>query len=226
MWLGLCIVFFLFNFFVSLLPLGGFLTVFVNVLVIGGVAHIASQLDLGHQASFGSVFHAAKQHPKPLLMIAAANFGLTLLAILVALVPMLVVWGGDMFLPLLQIFSGSYPADQVQEADTVALGLSVMVSLLLFMLLLVPIMMLYWFAPALVVLAGLKPRESMKMSFIACKRNMLPFLLYGLLMMFCLVITVITFFIAMLFFGPILMISLYTSYKSIFCEEVGLTTSE
>ena len=39
--------------------------------------------------------------------------------------------------------------------------------------------MLIWFAPLLVVFNGLPPLEAMKLSFAACLKNMLPFLVYG-----------------------------------------------
>ena len=40
--------------------------------------------------------------------------------------------------------------------------------------------MLNWFAPALVALRGVSAIDAMKLSFVSCLRNWLPFLLYGL----------------------------------------------
>ena len=41
--------------------------------------------------------------------------------------------------------------------------------------------MLNWFAPALVALRGATAVEAMKLSFFACLRNWVPFLVYGLI---------------------------------------------
>ena len=44
----------------------------------------------------------------------------------------------------------------------------------------VPLLMAYWFAPALVVLRNDEPVAAMKTSFRACLANMLPMLVYGI----------------------------------------------
>ncbi len=52
--------------------------------------------------------------------------------------------------------------------------------LLLVMLCLVPLLMLYWFAPALVVLDGMTAVAAMRLSFRACWKNLAAFAVYGL----------------------------------------------
>ena len=62
-----------------------------------------------------------------------------------------------------------------------ALGIGALLAVLLGLLLGMPLMMAFWFAPALVVLRNDEPLAAMKASFDACLRNMLPMLVYGLL---------------------------------------------
>lgn len=103
---------------------------------------------------------------------------------------------------------------------------TVILPLFIAMFLLMPVLMGYWFAPVLAGLHQLKAADAMKLSFIACLKNMLPFLLYGLMFMAVLmtamwfVVTVHVLF-AVLFAAiiPVMMTSLYTSYADIFGVE-------
>jgi len=80
----------------------------------------------------------------------------------------------------------------------------------------IPLLMALWFAPALVMLHGLGPLEAMKLSFVGCLRNMLPFLLYGLIALVLTVLAVIPVGLGLLVLGPMITASVYTAYKDIF----------
>ncbi|MDO9283011.1 MAG: BPSS1780 family membrane protein [Methylotenera sp.] len=105
---------------------------------------------------------------------------------------------------------------------------AMLLPILIAMLFIMPILMAYWFAPILVGLHDLRAVDAMKLSFVACLTNMLPFLLYGLIFMVLLLPVVIligflpatiqVFFIGIMILAvaPIMMTSLYTSYVDIF----------
>ncbi|MEO6118851.1 MAG: BPSS1780 family membrane protein [Methylotenera sp.] len=93
---------------------------------------------------------------------------------------------------------------------------AMMLPILVAMLFLLPLIMAYWFAPILVGLNNLTATEAMKLSFVACLKNMLPFLLYGLIFMVMLVLAIIPFGLGLLVVIPVMMTSLYTSYVDIF----------
>ena len=91
-----------------------------------------------------------------------------------------------------------------------------------------PLLMLIWFAPMLVVFRELPPVAAMKLSFTACVANTAPFLVYGvaiLLAWFVLSlpaalgaigsVLVIALFVASI---PVLICSVYASYQDIFAE--------
>lgn len=83
--------------------------------------------------------------------------------------------------------------------------------------LLVPLLMAYWFAPALVLFDGLGARAAMKLSFAACVGNILPFTLYGLAGMALFVLGSIPFGLGLLAVIPVLFAtSIYTAYRDIF----------
>jgi uncharacterized membrane protein len=80
----------------------------------------------------------------------------------------------------------------------------------------IPLLMMIWFAPLLVVFNGLPPVEAMKLSFAACLKNMLPFLVYGVVILVLWFIASIPFLLGLLVLLPVLFCSVYASYKDIF----------
>src|SRR5262245_14264771 len=73
----------------------------------------------------------------------------------------------------------------------------------------IPLLMMIWFAPLLVVFNGLPPLEAMKLSFAACLKNMLPFLVYGLVILVLWFIASIPFLLGLLVLLPVLFCSVY-----------------
>lgn len=93
---------------------------------------------------------------------------------------------------------------------------AIMLPILIAMLFIVPILMAYWYAPVLIGLHNLTAVEAMKLSFSACLKNMLPFLLYGLIFTVILVAAIIPFGLGLVVAIPVMMTSLYTSYVDVF----------
>ena len=62
-------------------------------------------------------------------------------------------------------------------------ALSFLLGSLLVLALMVPLVAAYWFAPALVMIHDMPPIDAMKASFFGCLRNVVPFLLYGIVML-------------------------------------------
>jgi uncharacterized membrane protein len=91
-----------------------------------------------------------------------------------------------------------------------------LVGLLVFLLLYLPLVMAIWFAPALVVLRGVAPLEAMRLSFNGCVRNIVPFLLYGVVGVGLSIVATIPLLLGWLVLGPVTIASLYTSYCDIY----------
>lgn len=100
--------------------------------------------------------------------------------------------------------------------------------LLLLGLLLIPALMAFWFAPALVTINQLQPWDGLKLSFSACIKNILPLTFYSFLIgiFFTMLLTISQLFgafgesvlLVLLLFTllPMAMTSLYVSYRDIF----------
>ena len=94
----------------------------------------------------------------------------------------------------------------------------IVLAILLMMALLLPLVMATWFAPALIVFHELGALAAMKASFIGCLKNVLPFLLYGVIAIVAGVIASLPFGLGWLVLGPVLTASVYTSYRDIYFE--------
>ncbi len=89
-----------------------------------------------------------------------------------------------------------------------------------------PLLMLLWFAPLLVVFNGLAPLPAMKLSFAACFKNTAPFLVYGAAVLALWVaisllaafgtVGVVLAVILLVASIPVLFCSIYAGYKDVF----------
>jgi uncharacterized membrane protein len=91
-----------------------------------------------------------------------------------------------------------------------------MVGLLVMLALAVPLVMAIWFAPALVVFRNAAPIEALKQSFDACLKNLIPFLVYGVIALVASFVAALPFGLGFLVLIPVLAGSLYASYVDIF----------
>ena len=119
-------------------------------------------------------------------------------------------------------------AGQSQNMDPAVLTQAMapaLAALLAGMALSVPLSMAIWFAPLLVVFAHQKPAQALRASFLACLKNMLPFLVYGLIILVPLLLLMSPFNLSNMERNPglwvvalVMLPSIYTSYKDIFRE--------
>jgi len=91
-----------------------------------------------------------------------------------------------------------------------------LIAALLILALLVPLIMAVWFAPALIVFHDLGVGASLKASFAGSLKNVLPFLLYGVITLVASFIASVPFFLGWLVLAPVLAASVYTAYRDIY----------
>jgi uncharacterized membrane protein len=104
------------------------------------------------------------------------------------------------------------------QAVAALAGTTMLLLILITMALLLPVMMAAWFAPALVVFQQLGVIEAMKTSFSGCLKNLLPFLIYGVVMLLLSVLATLPIGLGWLILGPMLSASVYTSYRDIYLK--------
>ena len=141
-------------------------------------------------------------------------------------VGLLVMAGGFLILVVFAAFVGFSILPALLTGDPhrvydVVMGsmMSILLGGLVAAALAVPLMAAYWFAPALVVMHGLGPVEALKESFVGCMRNIVPFLVYGIVMLFFAILAAIPFGLGYLVWVPLAISSTYAAYRGIYTAE-------
>lgn len=111
---------------------------------------------------------------------------------------------------LMAVMSNGDPAVLIEHLMTL------LVVLLVGMLLYVPLLMAFWFAPALVMLERQSALAAMKDSFSGCLKNMPAFLIYGVAGLFLMVIASIPFMLGWLALIPVSLAGIYIAYRDIY----------
>jgi uncharacterized membrane protein len=97
-----------------------------------------------------------------------------------------------------------------------AAAFNVLLTVLIATALMLPLAMALWFAAPLVVLQNQGVLRALAQSFAACLQNMLPFLLYGVILLVLAVVASIPFGLGWLVLLPVITASVYTAYRDIF----------
>jgi uncharacterized membrane protein len=109
----------------------------------------------------------------------------------------------------------------MQQAEAGSFGqgpgvISILVLSLVVSTLLVVMTMAFWFVPLLVVFDGIAPLQAIPLSFSACWKNVMPFLIYGLVATGLAFVAMIPLGLGLIVLAPVMMASIYVSYRDIF----------
>lgn len=205
MWIALVIVLFVILLVLAFIPLLGAVATFLLMpLFLGGLMLGCRALEGGGELEVGHLFAGFKEHTGNLIVLGALAIG----GWVIVMLPVIAIVGaGAMF--------GMMRGDM---AGVAAMGGSIVLAWLVAMALSIPIYMALWFAPALVVLRGLAPVAAVKESFFGCLKNIVPFLIYGIVMLVLGVLAAIPLALGWLVLGPVAVASIYVAYRDIYGE--------
>jgi uncharacterized membrane protein len=189
---------------ISMIPmLGSFLSALLFPIFGGGLMLACKDLDQGSPFEFERLFAGFTRKTGDLVMVGAFNlFGWVVIFFAVAS-----VIGGGVFMGVMR---GGIEGAGVSIA-------AMLIATLLVAGLSVPLYMATWFAPVLIMLNDMTPTAALKASFIACLRNWLPFLVYSVVLLVLGVVAAIPAGLGYLVLLPVLIASVYTAYRDIFC---------
>ena len=201
-WIGIVVVLAIILIVLAVLPVIGSIASCVLGPVFTGGLMLASRDAEAGNLQFSRAFAGFTERFGTL-----ATVGVLYLVGMVAIVFLAsVVTGVGMF----SVLGGASP-DQLAR-----FGATLLLMILIVLALMLPLVMALWFAPALVVFHDMGAVEAMKASFHGSMKNMLPFLLYGIVMTIAGVIASIPLMLGWLVLGPVLVASIYTSYRDIY----------
>lgn len=193
--------------------LGGFgslILVLITPVLSGGVMLGCDALMRGEPLQVGHLFAAFRAKTGPLMLVGV----LTLVGWLIIVLIVGLLVGFSMFSA---IMAGSAAGSSLLAAG----ALTMMLSFLLALALSVPLVMAIWFAPALVVFHDLSATDALKNSFSGCLKNIVPYLVYGILILIFGILATIPFALGWFVWGPTLFASVYASYRDVYLQPVA-----
>lgn len=206
LWIGVFVAMFVFLLVVALIPLlGAIANALMWVVLQAGLLLGCRALAEGGRLEFGHLFAGFRERFGTLVAVGAISFGVSLvIGIVVAVV---------MGVGVSTLLGGGPGPDATPEAL-----MTMLLAMLIMFALLVPLFMALWFAPALVVFHDRGPVEAMKESFSGCLKNVVPFLVYGLVGFVLAILASIPVGLGWLLLGPMLIGSIYAGYRDIYLE--------
>ncbi len=202
LWVGMAFALVALFVVIGMIPvLGALATYLIAPIFSGGLMLGCRNLESGQGLSFGHLFAGFQK-----------NLGQLALVGVLYLVGILVIGAGIAVLGL----GAGFGAALIGGASPGASFSSIMLVGLIGAGLMIPLAMAIWFAPALVMLNDLPAVAAMKLSFSGCLRNMLPFLVYGLIGIVLAIAASLPLALGWLVLVPLMVTSTYAAYKEIF----------
>ncbi|HEV3019985.1 MAG TPA: BPSS1780 family membrane protein [Burkholderiaceae bacterium] len=214
-WIVMCFVAAVIYVLLHLVPLLGWIAAHIALFMFtGGLMLAARKTDQGAPPAFGDLF-AGFGPPLGSLVIAA-----TLLTIVV-----LVVVGGLAVAGAGAAFGAAYGGMTGNIGLLAGLGATSVLLLLAVLVLLVPVGMAAWLAPAMIVLRQQPPVEALRESLAACWANAGALAVYGLLWIAFAILVTIAGLLGWLVLMPLMALSAYAAYRDLFESAAPLAPS-
>jgi uncharacterized membrane protein len=207
LWIGIVLLLFVIMLAAAFIPFVGglFMTLFGPVFA-AGIMIGCKALDTGNELELGHLFAGFREHTGTLVGVGALYLAATLVVMLVVGlimgVGMFTMMGGD-------------------AQNMAAMGMTMVLAMLVMFALLLPAIMAIWLAAPLVVFHQHGAIEAMKGSFSGCLKNILPFLLYGVVLFVLSIFATLPLLLGWLVLGPVFGASIYASYRDIYLKPHG-----
>jgi hypothetical protein len=212
-WIAAIVVLFIISMVVGIIPLGGILINIFYPVIIGGYMLGCIAHKSGQSFEFQHIFAGFKQPYFNRLVLLGVFYTIAtfIVIILAGILAFFMLGGLDFFQQI----------ETAQIEDISALLPNLILVALVSITLLTPCIMALWFAPVIIVDSEETTLTAMLMSFNACLKNILPFTLYGLILLILAVIAAIPFMLGYLILIPVLSASVYVSYLDCFKHDTS-----
>ena len=208
-WVLVCFTLLLIAMTLALIPiLGQFVFTLISPVFLAGIMIGCREQDQGRQLEIVHLFAAFKTNVASLVTVG----GIYLIG-QVLIIGLVMMIGGSQMTDMLLY------GKRVDESELIHVMDNMLTASLIALLLSIPLMMAAWFSPLLVVFHNLQPIPAMKKSFFACLKNIIPFQLYGILLIMFSLIAFMPYGAGLVILIPTIFASIYVSYKDIFLGE-------
>jgi len=206
-WIGMSLVAMLIFFALNLIPLVGIVAAFLTPFIMAGWAIGCERMRTQGEVRFEDLFGGFGDNFAPLAIASLLYFAANMVVMIVAMGITFVLVGGVAAI-------GMGGGSQALIEGGVLVGS--LLGALIFLALTLPVIMLIYFAPTLIVLHKVAPLDAMKMSFYGCLKNILPFLVFSLVAFALLIGGLLALVVGLLFVAPWLACANYAAYREIF----------
>ena len=208
-WIIMCVIGFVINLIGQFVPIIGPLAMsLLYAVFFAGFLYGCAALDNDESLEVGHLFAGFSRRTSPLIGLGAAYLIVGILFAIIFIALLFFTMGG------VAIFENLAELENMSPEEIFTPGLLILILIIL--ALTIPLLMMFWFAPALVALGEESVIDSLKLSFIGCLKNIPPFLVYGLVWTLLAVIASLPIFLGWFVLGPVTLASFYTAYRSIY----------
>ena len=206
-WIILCTTLLLIAATLSLIPMAGqFVFTLLSPVFLAGLMIGCRSLEQGGGLEVSHLLAGFRSNTAPLITIG----GIYLVGqVLILGVFMLV--GGDVLMGLL------LEGKRVDENELKSVSGDMLTASLVALTLSIPLMMAAWFAPLLVIFKDMPPLEAMRLSFVACLKNIIAFQIYAVILVVLTVIATMPYGLGLFILVPTLFTSIYVSLQGHLC---------
>ena len=205
-WILNIVVFFIIMSVMSVVPFVSILSSLLYPVFVAGLILGCRDLDVGNELKVSHVFAGFQHRTGALIGLGVIKMVLSILFVVIIFGVMIAMGGLDL---------EAMETGEMSDAQALSMSLAVLVG----MLFMFPLIMLFWFAPTLIVLNDeIGIIEAMKLSFMGCLKNILPFLIYGIVGFILMIIATIPLALGWLVLAPVFLGTIYVGYKDIFLE--------
>ena len=205
MWIGMIVIAMVIFIVAALIPfVGGLLLSLFGPVFAAGFMIGCKALDTGGELELGHLFAGFRERTGTLIAVGAIYLAGSVVIMLVVGLTMGVGMAAMM--------------GQADPESMAAMGVTMVLAMLIMFALMLPLVMAIWLAAPLVVFHDHSPVDAMKGSFFGCLKNILPFLLYGVILFLLSIVATIPIGLGWLVLGPVFAGSIYASYRDIYLK--------
>ncbi|MCB1836590.1 MAG: hypothetical protein KDH99_03130 [Alcanivoracaceae bacterium] len=215
LWIGGVLVLWVLQMAASMVPLlGSIVGVVLSPLIYAGAYMVAKKSDCGEEVRFEDFFAGFQTRAGMLAALGGVSLAMLVVILVIGFAVGWALLGGDALSTFQAMEQGS-----MNPADAADQGIKVLLVVLIIMALTIPYMALIWFAvPLLLFGEDMTLGQALRWSLVGSLKNILPMMLYGLLLMILMFVAMIPLMLGLLVLMPLVFITVYTSFRDIYVD--------
>jgi uncharacterized membrane protein len=204
-WIAIFVIFSVIVLVTSMLPLIGILANLLTVMLVGGIMLGCDAQNRGEPLDIAHLFAGFSRNAGGLAAVGGLYLAGSLVIAFVVVGMMFALFGG--FSMMVGPSSSTDPTMLVGAVAAIA-GVAVALS--------IPLLMAFFYAPALVAINGMGPVDAMALSFRASTRNFFALLVFFVVLVLLSIVAILPLLLGLFVLWPVMMAANYAAYRDTF----------